>query len=87
MPELTIELRCDPTTGRRNIVVKLRKDDDLLPNEHEQLHRKLVDRLIEGGLLKAGEAGKLVVEREGESTGAETKSDAIDERKAVGEGH
>jgi len=86
MPELTIELRCDPATGQRNIVVKLRKDDDLLPNEHEQLHRKLMDRLIEGGLLKAGEAGKLVVERESEAGGTAESAEVDSDRKVLGEG-
>jgi hypothetical protein len=64
MPEMTIQLRCDPATGRRDIVVKLHGDADLLPHEHEDLHRRLVERLVEGGVLQAGESGRLVVERE-----------------------
>ena len=64
MAEMTIRLRIDPTTGKKDIVVGLHSDEDSLPQEHEQLHRQLVDRLIEGGLLKAGEQGKLIVERE-----------------------
>ncbi len=85
MPEITIQLRCDPATGKRDIVVKLHDDDELLPVEHEQLHRKLVDRLIEGGLIKAGEGGRLIVEREGQggvtssSTSTETNKSAISE--------
>ena len=66
MAEMTIRLRCDPETGKRDIVVQLHSDADATPQEHEQLHRTLVDRLVNGGLLKAGEAGKLVVEREPE---------------------
>lgn len=46
------------------MIVKLHGDADLLPHEHETLHRKLVDQLIEGGVIKAGEAGRLTVERE-----------------------
>ncbi len=64
MPEMVIQLRRDPTTGKQNIVVKLRSDEDALPHEHERMHRALVDKLIEGGILKAGEAGNLLVERE-----------------------
>ena len=64
MAELTIRLRCDPETGKKDIIISLRGDDDSLPQEHEQQHRALVDKLIEGGLLKAGEAGKIIVERE-----------------------
>jgi hypothetical protein len=69
MPEMTIQLRCDPATGKRDIVVKLHGDEDLLPIEHEQLHRELVDRLLEGGMITPGEEGRLIVERE---EGAET---------------
>lgn len=87
MPELTIELRCDPATGKRDIVVRLQKDGDLLPVEHEQLHRKMVEQLIEGGLLKAGEAGRLLVEREGGERVVEPSAEpTADERKALGEG-
>jgi hypothetical protein len=66
MAEMTIRLRCDPQTGKRDIVVQLQSDADATPQEHEQLHRSLVERLIEGGVLKAGEAGRLIVEREAE---------------------
>lgn len=66
MPEMTIRLRCDPETGKRDIIVQLHSDADSLPQEHEELHRNLVDRLVNGGILKAGEAGKLIVEREAE---------------------
>jgi hypothetical protein len=66
MARLTISLRCDPVTGKKDIVVKLHSDPDALPMEHEQQHRALVDKLIEGGVLKAAEAGKVVVERPGE---------------------
>ncbi len=72
MAEMTITLRIDPVTHKKDIVVTLRSDEDSLPHEHEQLHRQLVDRLTEGGLLKAGEAGILVIEREEESQVPET---------------
>jgi hypothetical protein len=66
MAEMTIRLIIDPTTGKKNIVVKLHSDADALPQEHEQMHRALVDKLVNGGVLKAAEIGKIVVEREGE---------------------
>ena len=68
MAELTIRLRTDPATGKKDIVVSLRSDDDALPLEHEQQHRALVQRLIEGGLIKAEELGQVVVEREEEAS-------------------
>lgn len=67
MAEVTIELRVDPTTRKKTVVIKYRSDDGALPMEHEQDHRRLVDRLIEGGALKASELGEILVERESEA--------------------
>ena len=64
MPELTIRLRCDPATGKQDILISMRSDEDALPHEHEQQHRALVEKLIGGGLLSASEVGQIVVERE-----------------------
>ena len=64
MAEMTIRLRCDPETGKRDIIVLLESDADALPHEHEALHRRLVEKLIGSGLITADEAGKLIVERE-----------------------
>ena len=64
MAEMTIRLRINPETGKKDIIIGMRSDEDALPHEHEQQHRNLVDRLLEGGLLKADEMGKIVVERE-----------------------
>ena len=66
MPQMTIRLRCDPATGKKDIIISLRSDEDALPHEHEQRHRALVEKLINGGILKASELGKIVVEREEE---------------------
>lgn len=63
MAQMIISLRCDPVTGKKDILVKLHSDPDALPQEHEQQHRILVDKLIEGGLVNANEVGKIVVER------------------------
>jgi hypothetical protein len=68
MAEMIISLRCDPATGKKDIVIKLHSDADTLPLEHEQQHRALVDKLINGGVLKASEVGKVVVEREEDET-------------------
>jgi hypothetical protein len=64
MAEMTISLRCDPATGKKNIIVTLHSDADALPLEHEQQHRALVDKLLNGGLLKQEEVGTIIVERE-----------------------
>ena len=64
MAIMTIRLIPDQNTGKKNIIVALRSDADALPQEHEQMHRALVDKLVHGGLLKASEVGQIVVERE-----------------------
>jgi hypothetical protein len=64
MAEMTILLVCDPETGKKNILVKLASDAEALPLEHERLHKRLVDKLIEGGTLKANEVGEVRIERE-----------------------
>ncbi len=66
MAEMTIRLIPDPATGKKNIVIALRSDADALPHEHEQMHRSLVEKMVNGGLLKAEEVGQIVVEREEE---------------------
>ncbi len=88
MAEMTIRLRVNPETGKKDIVVNLRSDEDSLPHEHEQQHKQLVDRLIEGGLLKAGEAGDLVIEREEETpvSNSPQSSPEQDQRQSQEEG-
>ncbi len=63
MAEVTIRLVVDKATGKKDIIVSSASDADALPFEHEDDHRRIVDRLLEGGLLDASELGKVVVER------------------------
>ena len=87
MPELTIRLRCDPATGKKDIIISMRSDEDALPHEHEQQHNALVDKILEGGLVKAGELGKIIVEREeDERTAAPVSSAPTPERQAQQQG-
>lgn len=60
----TVTVRRDAATGRTLVWVGLRSDEDALPHEHEEMHQQLVNKLIQGGVLKAAELGKVVVERE-----------------------
>lgn len=86
---MTIQLRCDPQTGKRDIIVGLESDSDALPQEHEALHRRLVEKLINSGLLTAEDAGKLIVEREerkGEAAAAPVGEPPPPARKSAAEG-
>lgn len=63
MAKMTIRLQIDPNTGKKDIVISLASDADMLPHEHEEQHRKLVEKLLEGGIVKASELGQILVER------------------------
>jgi len=64
MAEMIIMLRRDPNTGKQNIIIKLDSDSDALPHEHEQMHRKLVEKVTG---LKPEDFGEVIVERESEA--------------------
>jgi hypothetical protein len=61
---LTLRLQIDPVTGKKDILIKYESDADALPMEHEEEHRRLVDKLIAGGAVKASEVGRIVIERD-----------------------
>jgi len=89
MPEVTLQLRINPQTGKKDIIIAMRSDEDALPHEHEQQHRALVDKVINGGLLKAEELGKIVVERVQEEKAPPVPAGTTpqDQRQAQGQGH
>jgi hypothetical protein len=54
MADVILRLRVDPVTGKRELVIDYTSDADALPVEHEQAHRELADRVVDGGLRGAG---------------------------------
>ena len=81
--ELTLRLRVDPVTGKREVVVDYTSDADALPIEHEDEHRRLAGKVIEGGLGNKkievtrpveDPAGQLPVEAPAEQQGITNKS-------------
>jgi hypothetical protein len=74
--DLVLRLRVDPTTGRREVVVDYHSDSDALPIEHEDEHRRLAGKVVEGGL----NGPKIEVTREEEAPvteGPATSGDAV----------
>lgn len=67
MAEVIIRLEVDPTTGKKNVVIGYRSDADAMPIEHEDAHREIVDKLIEGGALAAADLGEIIVERDSDT--------------------
>lgn len=45
MAEITIRFRHNAATGRRELVVHLESDSDVLVHEHERDHRRLVEQM------------------------------------------
>jgi hypothetical protein len=81
----TLRLSVDPATGKRTITVSYTSDADALPHEHEDAHRKIVDKLFEGGLAKPGDT--IVVEREGVTQKADVpQGEDAAEKEAVPQG-
>ena len=85
MAEVLILLRRDPKTGKQNIVVKLESDPDSLPVEHEQLHKRIVEKLVGKG-MKAEDLGDIVIEREGSLEPKATNEPTEAERKKSAQG-
>ena len=73
MADLILRLRVDPATGRRELVIDYTSDSDALPMEHEEDHRRLAEKLVDGGLANR----KVEVSREEEApaTGAPAAED------------
>jgi hypothetical protein len=46
MAALTVTVRRDTVTGHTTVSVGLRSDIDMLPQEHEELHRRLAAVLL-----------------------------------------
>jgi hypothetical protein len=80
--ELTLRLRVDPATGKREVVVDYTSDADALPIEHEDEHRRLAGNVIDGGLGNKkvqvtrpveDPAGQLPTEEPGQQQGVTNK--------------
>lgn len=85
MPEATIRLVVNPQSGKRDVIVTYTSDEDATPLEHEDEHRQLVDRLIEGGALRAAELGQVIVQRGQKETIVDDRNRATNqpEREAI----
>ena len=87
MASVTIRLIVDPDTGKKNVVISYESEEDALPIEHEDAHRDVVDKLIEGGAIKAGELGKIIVEREEEGAAVELPQDGDQQQEGIKQGN
>ncbi len=77
--ELTLRLRVDPVTGKREVVVDYTSDADALPIEHEDEHRRLAGKVVEGGL----HSGKVAVTRPEETPAGQTPAGEQPQQQGV----
>ena len=63
MAEITLRLKYNLQTGRKDLFIDYHSDDDALPIEHEQDHRDVVESLLGKGVLRRDELGEVVVRR------------------------
>lgn len=77
--ELTLRLRVDPITGKREVVVDYTSDADALPIEHEDEHRRLAGKVVEGGLS----SGKVDVSRPVEAPAGQTPAGEQPQQQGV----
>lgn len=61
MADAILRLHVNPVTGRRVLAIDYTSDSDALPYEHEQEHKRIAGKVLEGGL----KGSKITVEREG----------------------
>jgi hypothetical protein len=80
MAELVLKLHVDPKTGKKAITADYKSDADALPSEHEEEHRRLVGKLVEGTPLAGGD---LDVDRQLERPGASDEAEAEPEEEVV----
>jgi hypothetical protein len=80
MAQMTIHLRCDPRTGKKELLVSMRPEGDLLPLESEQQQRAFLEALLGSELWNAGIEGRIVITRAAEAVAAEDPDCGVLER-------
>lgn len=69
MATAILRLIRDAKTGKRSVTIGYESDSDALPNEHEEDHRRLVERIVPGGAERAarGQPSEVAEEKKVES--------------------
>ena len=79
MAEITIRFRHNKATGKRELVIHLESDSDVLGHEHERDHRRLVEALIG---QKLGDDDDVIIERGAPATTATPQLQQTGEQQA-----
>jgi hypothetical protein len=63
MAEINIRLIYNLESGKKDIYIDFESDSDMLPIEHEDAHRDIVENLIGQKVITGEEAGEIVIRR------------------------
>jgi hypothetical protein len=61
---VTLRLRHNPKTGKRDLLVEYESEDDALAHEHERDHRRFVEQLLGRSIDDLGPIGEIHLKRE-----------------------
>ena len=86
MAEITLRLRYNLQTGRKDLFIDYHSDDDALPIEHEQDHRAVVESLLGKGVLRRDELGEVIVRRAQPQVAATTAQAPVPNGLTEGQG-
>lgn len=87
MAKITLRLRANPKTGKKDILIEYESEADQTGWEHEREHKRIVESLIEKGVLEEAELGQIVRVKPGQAeTQAETEALAEGETLANPQG-
>lgn len=65
MGQITIKLRANKETGKKDIVLEYESEEDMTGWEHEKRHKRILEDLIGKGVLEEGEFGEVIRVRPG----------------------
>ena len=63
MADIEIRFRMNLETGKKDIFIDFESDEDAMRHEHERDHKRIIQQLIEEGVLNEDEVGDVTVER------------------------
>jgi hypothetical protein len=64
---ITIKLRYNKRTGKKDIVIEYESEEDMTGWEHEKEHKRIVEELVGKGVLEDEEFGQVIRVKPGES--------------------
>lgn len=67
MAAITIKLRFNKRTGKKDIVIEYESEEDMTGWEHEKEHKRIVEELVGKGVLEDEDFGQVIRVKPGET--------------------